>query len=422
MDRLTSNVGAAAEPVNAPLHGSSGREILDIPETGSSIADRLTMLNLGATSGKEERPTCTSPSQEESSAAPSSMGEAGVPPLSKQRGWGSDATENKQEALSLMEQMMAEAMSAKEEKIEEQRQQQRRDTKKQFGANLKKGFLSGRATTSSVAARKRKTGARTKKENQDASCNTATKGTPQSLAAVESIPVISGKTAPSGGLEFDVSADARASKSGLVFPEVQDAMKSSTGSLGGGGGRGGGIGSMGSEEWLTPELLNAISEKPHLAAMLADPRFAKAVQLMSTSPKDAHAMFASSPKARDSFTELMGLLAGHFTGMGEAADKQAADEKTYRERVTEGPLAQEALKRASEGVGVAASPPTREEAADVERVLQAPELRELLMDPGMQRVLQECSDPATLARYMWHPEYGPKLQLMARAGLVSFKP
>ena len=234
------------------------------------------------------------------------------------------------------------------------------------------------------------------------------------------MPVITGRTASSGGLEFDVSAkvDATNAKSGLVLPEVQAAMGSSNNPLGGGGTATGG-GAAGN--WLTPELLDKISEKPRLAAMLSDPRFSKAMQLMATSPKDALGMFASSPEARDSFTELMALLADHFTGMGKAADKQAEEEEADRKRVADGPLAQEALRRAAEGVGVAASPATREEKTKVDSVLQQPELRELLMDPGMQRVLQECGDPSALARYMRHPEFGPKLQLMARAGLVSFR-
>ncbi|CAN0270663.1 unnamed protein product, partial [Ectocarpus fasciculatus] len=176
------------------------------------------------------------------------------------------------------------------------------------------------------------------------------------------------------------------------------------------------------QEWLTPELLQKISEKPRLAAMLTDPRFSKAMQLMPTSPKDALGMFESSAEARESFTELMSLLSKHFTAMGEAADDKAAAEEADRKRVADGPLAQEALRRAAEGVGAAATPATAEETATVEKVLQQPELRELLMDPGMQRVLQECGNPQELARYMRHPDFGPKLQLMAKAGLISFRP
>lgn len=396
MGVVSKSSACVSEDEGAPRHGSSERETLDVPPEGrSSLTGRLSMLNLG---------------KQESKGGVSAAGGAGGASSSGRSTWESVQGERKYEGPSLMEQMMAEAMAAKEEKAQEQRQEQLRNTKQSFGGGLKKGFLSQRAVpAASSAARKSKKGGRIRKEEQS---STTSEGT--SSAVQDSIPVITGKAAPSGRLEFDVSAEA-SSNPGLVLPEVQEAMKPSAADrVGGAGGAGGG------QDWLTPELLDEISKKPRLSAMLTDPRFAKAMQLMSTSPQDALAMFASNPEARDSFTELMSLLSKHFTAIGEAADKKAAAEEADRKRVAEGPLAQEALRRAEAGVGVASTPATAEEAATVEKVLQQPELRELLTDPGMQRVLQECGDSQALARYMRHPDFGPKLQLMARAGLISF--
>lgn len=401
VEAVSRSSAAASEASGAPRHGSSERETLDVPAEGrSSLTGRLSMLNLGK--------------QESKSGVPAAGG-AGVTSSSGRSGWGAIQEERKDEGPSLMEQMMAEAMAAKEEQAQEQRQEQLRDTKSSFGGGLKKGFLSRRAVPiSSSAAQKGKKGERRRKEEK--SSTTSKEGTSSSTAE-ESMPVITGRAAPSG-LEFDVSAEANSNTS-LLLPEVQEAMKHSAADRLGGNNNGPGGGSSG-QEWLTPELLEKISEKPRLAAMLTDPRFSKAMQLMSTSPQDALAMFASNPEARESFTELMSLLSKHFTAMGEAADKKAAAEEADRKRVADGPLAQEALRRAEAGVGVSTMPATTEEAATVEKVLQQPELRELLMDPGMQRVLQECGDPRVLARYMRHPDFGPKLQLMARAGLISF--
>lgn len=394
------------------------------------------MLNLDSTQEKQQRLARDACSQPQPSISESAT-TGGVPP-GQRSGWGlgQAGLQQKQQGPSLMEQMMEEAAAAKEEQAKETRKKQQRETKTTFAKGLKKGFLAGAgggASGSSTARRKSRTGGKKGKEeapkggssgSSSTISSSSNGGVSQSSSSVApaaggnaSMPVITGRTASSGGLEFDVSAkaDATNTKSGLILPEVQAAMESSTNALGGGGG-GGAAG-----DWLTPELLDKISEKPRLAAMLSDPRFSKAMQLMATSPKDALGMFASSPEARDSFTELMALLADHFTGMGKAADKQAEEEEADRKKVADGPLAQEALRRAAEGVGVAASPATGEEKAKVDSVLQQPELRELLMDPGMQRVLQECGDPSALARYMRHPEFGPKLQLMARAGLVSFR-
>lgn len=384
---------AASEAVDAPRHGSSERETLEVPVEGrSSLTGRLSMLNIGK--------------QESKGGVPAAGGVGGIS-SSKRSKW--EAEERKKEGPSLMEQMMAEAMAAKEKKTQEQRQEQLRDTKHNFGGGLKKGFLSQPVDlVASSMARKGKNGARRRREKER---STTIQGS--SSSAQESMPVITGKAAPSG-LEFDVSAESN-SDTGLLLPEVQEAMKHSAA-----GGRGGTSGTCGGQDWLTQELLEKIAQKPRMAAMLADPRFAKAMQLMSTSPQDALAMFSSSPEARESFTELMSLLSKHFTAMGEAADKKAAAEEADRKRIADGPLAKEALRRAAAGEGVAATPATKEEEATVEKVLQQPELRALLMDPGMQRVLQECGDPRVLARYMRHPDFGPKLQLMARAGLISF--
>lgn len=406
MVALVSEAGAAAsEAEGAPRHGSSARETLDVPSDGgrSKLAGRLSMLHLGEQEGK---------------GGASSTGGAGRVAPSERRGWGAVEEERKQEGPSLMEQMMEEAMAAREEQSQERRQEQLRDTKHNFGGGLKKGFLSQRAApATSSTARKGKTNTRRRTEKESpASGSTASKK--------ESMPVITGRAGSSGGLEFDVSAEAKKnnSRGGLLLPEVQEAMnQSAAGPLGRAASSTSNNSSGGGQDWLTPELLETISEKPRLAAMLADPRFAKAMQLMSTSPQDALGMFASTPEARQSFTDLMSLLSKHFTAMGTAAEEKAAAEEADRRRVADGPLAQEALRRAAEGVGVATTPATPEEAANVEKVLQQPELKELLMDPSMQRVLQECGEPQALARYMRHPEVGPKLQLMARAGLISFR-
>lgn len=311
------------------------------------------------------------------------------------------------ESPSLMDQMVAEAMTARQGKAQEERRDQRRESKASFrGGGLKKGFL----TSSSVAGTKVKKKSKVKAPKCGAPSSIQTSATNPLRDTKNS--TLTTTTLETKGAHFDVSADKGNHNPGLIFPEVQEAIKHSTSPLGGIGEGSG---------WLTPELLDKISENPRLAAMLTHPRFAEAMQLMSSRPKDAIAMFASSPEARDSFTELMALLAEHFTVMGKAADNQAAAVETERLKVAQGPLAQEALRRAAEGVGVAAMPGTAEDKARVDRVLNQPELRELLVDPSMQKVLQECADPALLARYMGHPEYGPKLRLMAQAGLVAFK-
>ncbi len=411
---VSGSASAESEPRAAPRHGSSERERLDVPDGGrSGLTGRLSMLHLG-----KDKDTATGvPSSSSSSSA---TGVGGKPSSGRSRWEAAEGGRRQEEGPSLMEQMMAEATAARQEKSKEQRKEQLRDTKGTFGGGLKKGFLSSQRAA--APARKGKSGGRKRRGEESSKPNSGGGCSPSTVpAAQEGMPVIAGrKASPGGGLEFDVSADGANRGTGLLLPEVQEAMKHAAGGgLGGAGGGGGGEG--GQQGWLTPELLEKIAEKPRLAAMLADPRFSEAMKLMSTAPKEALGVFASSPEARESFTELMSLLSTHFTALGKEADEKAAAEEAERKRVAEGPLAREALRRAADGLGPAAAPATAEEEAKVERVLQQPELRELLTDPGMQRVMQECGDPQSLARYMRHPEYGPKLQLMARAGLISFR-
>jgi hypothetical protein len=52
-------------------------------------------------------------------------------------------------------------------------------------------------------------------------------------------------------------------------------------------------------------------------------------------------------------------------------------------------------------------------------VLADEELRAMLMDPELQRVLVECGDPAQFQRHMQNPETRRKIVRLQQAGLVG---
>ncbi len=54
-------------------------------------------------------------------------------------------------------------------------------------------------------------------------------------------------------------------------------------------------------------------------------------------------------------------------------------------------------------------------------MLQDAGLRELLMDPDMQRVLVQCGEPGRLRSFMSDPKWGPKIRQLADAGLVRIE-
>ncbi|CAM9787466.1 unnamed protein product [Discosporangium mesarthrocarpum] len=266
-----------------------------------------------------------------------------------------------------MEQMMAEAMAAREQAAEKERKVQRRKAKKEFGGGLKKGFLDRGL---GGGARKNTVGQSKGYKQLDGS-GQAPGGTGKG-----DIPVISGRkgsTTSHSGLEFDVSAgEGRVKREGMVLPEVQKAMEGAAANP---------LGTGGPMSWLTPELLDRIAAKPRLAAMLTDPNFVQAMESLKSSPEDAAALFRGNKEAEECFKELTGMLSDHFMGLGQRQDEERKK--------------------------------TEHEAA------QSKELLDMLKEPGFERVLRECQEPGKLRWYMHHPEFGPKIKRLAEAGLVQ---
>lgn len=53
------------------------------------------------------------------------------------------------------------------------------------------------------------------------------------------------------------------------------------------------------------------------------------------------------------------------------------------------------------------------------QILQDDELRTMLMDPDLQRILMECGDPAKFQQHMRNPETYRKIVKLQKAGLVG---
>jgi hypothetical protein len=55
------------------------------------------------------------------------------------------------------------------------------------------------------------------------------------------------------------------------------------------------------------------------------------------------------------------------------------------------------------------------------KILADPELRVLLMDKELQSILQDCSHPGKLQRYMSDPVVSKKIRRLAECGLVQLQ-
>ena len=120
----------------------------------------------------------------------------------------------------------------------------------------------------------------------------------------------------------------------------------------------------------------------------------------------------------------MGALSEHFEELGkQQQQQQQGQDKTN----AAGPLVQAALEKNQQKIQpVDDLEQDKAEQEAVNRILRDPELRELLLDPAMQTVLQSCagSDNGSglvLQQYMRDPIMAPRLRKLAAAGLIQIK-
>ena len=237
---------------------------------------------------------------------------------------------------------------------------------------------------------------------------------------------MTGKNGSSGGSQGEADR--------LRLQEVQDAMKNSSlgGMLGGSSGAAGGTGAA-TDQLLTgdAELMQKIASNPRLAAGMRNPKFAAAMEALQSDPVAAMERFRDHPEIADFLREYCGVLGEHFTELGgeqEEAEAKAKEKKGQTQNGAPrtpadsmGPLAEAAMRREQErkARGETDVPMSQDEEEMMQRIASNPEMAEILMDPAMQIIMQECSLPGRMHAYMQHPQYGPKLRKLMEAGLLK---
>jgi hypothetical protein len=143
-------------------------------------------------------------------------------------------------------------------------------------------------------------------------------------------------------------------------------------------------------------VLEQIQEKPRLMKALQDPSFIRALQIIQEHPNHAKSIFqqdASMAALLQEFCQCMGV--------GTSTTKSGTT-------TTSTPPA---------------APPDAvcSEQDQVDRLLsEQPMIRQALIDPDMQCIMQECqTHPGRFQTYMTHPKYGPWLQLLIQHGLLQ---
>eukprot|EP00613_Pedinella_sp_CCMP2098_P037565 CAMPEP_0171800986 /NCGR_PEP_ID=MMETSP0991-20121206/71996_1 /TAXON_ID=483369 /ORGANISM="non described non described, Strain CCMP2098" /LENGTH=449 /DNA_ID=CAMNT_0012412581 /DNA_START=14 /DNA_END=1363 /DNA_ORIENTATION=- len=398
-DASTSGVGSADKVEQGP--NLAGPKIIEISEDGTfELPDDDMPPDLNEPSGLAGIAAAVQPP---------------VPPTNPKVDTSNDEP-------SLMDQMMADANAArkivKDKAVDEEKR-----VKKEFGTGMKKGFFN--------SAPPKKKGSTKKSSSGGAS------------ASGPSIPTIRRATA----------AELKKEKANaLVLGEVQEAMKDAAGPMANALAK--------TEDWVTPDLMKKFATNPKLARGLTDPKFQAALQELQKDPKAAMLKFQGDKELTAFLQEFCQTMGEHFGHIGaqqekEQKIKQAKAESTSAAKskkstaaaaaaaaadvgkkaaglgrnegiptVPERPLSDAAMKRAAAANGgkpVTQAPSvSHEEQAQMDNILRNEELRELLMDPEMQQVMQKCQEPGRLQFFMSDPKWGPKIRKLSDFGLVRF--
>jgi tetratricopeptide (TPR) repeat protein len=211
-----------------------------------------------------------------------------------------------------------------------------------------------------------------------------------------------------------------AAKKSLHLPEVHEAMKSPA------------IDELKKGAWATPDLMQKMATNPRIQAGMRNPYYMQVMKELETDPKGAMEKCNSDPGLKDFIQEWMGMMGGHFDGLADKeADKAAKDAEKAKKAQQEYEAARE--KAAQDEAAAAVNPITgkgirwdempksKEADKQVKDIMANVELSKLLQDPEMHKVLQKCGEPGGLQHFLRDPTWGPKIKMMADAGLVQIQ-
>ena len=291
------------------------------------------------------------------------------------------------EEKSLMQNMIDEATVAKKKK-DEKKAKLRKKADKSFGKGLKKGFFNNPKPKKKKKAKKNNSNSNKKKSNSkvddDVEFEINTEGAKKlDKKAKEEMPFLRAKKGNAN--------DPNNPLNNLRIPEVQAAMKNTLNNK---------------KEWMTPHLLRRFATNPKLALVLQNPRFVKAMEELQKEPDAAMAKYKDDEALQDFLQEFMGLMGDHMVNLGEAKkEKEAKKQKSEQERQKQ---QEEAMRRELEK----ADP-------EVAKVLQNQEVAQILADPNMQKIMQECTQPGVLRKYMSDPVIAKKFRILQKHGLIQ---
>jgi len=172
---------------------------------------------------------------------------------------------------------------------------------------------------------------------------------------------------------------------------------------------------------ITSDLIEKISQNPCLVEGLTNPRYMAALEYFQKNPQQAMIKFQDHPDIIEYLKRICSVIGEHFLELGKQEENRKEKFRDFEKNI--GPLAKNALKRESErqafGFKSWDKSIMKEDKDKIESIMANDEITQLLMDPDLQRVMQECQTPSRMSLYMSHPIYGQKLRTLINAGLLQ---
>jgi hypothetical protein len=203
-------------------------------------------------------------------------------------------------------------------------------------------------------------------------------------------------------------------KNPLEFKEVQENMQK--GNLGA-------YVEQTKNQWMTPDLLNAIQSNPHLMQSLADPEISQAIALMQMKPEEAKKKYEKNEKVTRFMVEFSKLMGSHFEKLAPTNEpKKEAGPTPLLKEMSSKQLTQSSAKPGVSG-GAGSSKPTVSTTDPVlARKLEEPAIKAILSDKRVAAFLEHLQkgnpvDFFQLARS--DPELAYKLRVLIDRGILN---
>eukprot|EP00742_Colponemidia_sp_Colp-10_P006502 GILJ01006967.1.p1 GENE.GILJ01006967.1~~GILJ01006967.1.p1 ORF type:complete len:206 (-),score=50.62 GILJ01006967.1:240-830(-) len=177
---------------------------------------------------------------------------------------------------------------------------------------------------------------------------------------------------------------------GFKFDEVQEAMNSSPAAF------------LQKGEWMSEDLMQRFAANPKLLQTMANPRFNQALAELQRDPKAALVKYANDQEMREFLMEFSQIMGDHFTKLGAAQEQKQQTQQAVIETLQ--PVQ-----------------PKDELQMAADRALADPEIRALLQDPTVQKLLNDLrsSQQVDIRRVMMDPVMAPKVRKLMASGLLG---